>query len=63
MLIAVIVYLVIGVIAVAATANIWICEVQGWPLLRMIINVVCAILIAPICLIIGGVREIYRALH
>lgn len=63
MLIAFIVYLVIGVVAVAATANIWICEVQGWSLLRTIINVVCAVLVAPICLIIGGVREIYRALH
>lgn len=55
MLIACIVYLVIGVIAVAATANIWICEVQGWPLLRMIISVVCAVLIAPVCLIFGCV--------
>lgn len=63
MLIAFIVYLVIGVVAVAATANIWICEVQGWSLLRTIMNVVFAVLVAPICLIIGGVREIYRALH
>lgn len=55
MLIAFIVYLVIGVIAVAATANIWICEVQDWSLLRMIINVVCATLVAPVCLIIGCV--------
>ena len=63
MLIAFIVYLVVGVLAIVATANIWICEVQGWSLLRTIINVVCATLVAPICLIIGCVREIYRALH
>lgn len=63
MLIAFIVYLVIGVIAVAATVNFWICEVQDWSLLRIIINVMCAILIAPICFIIGFVREIYRDLH
>ena len=48
MLIAFIVYLVIGVVAVAATANIWICEVQGWSLLRTIINVVFAVLVAHI---------------
>lgn len=46
-----------------ATANIWICRVQGWYLFRTIINVVCATLVAPICLIICIVNEIYRALH
>lgn len=65
MLIAFIVYLVVGVLAIVATANIWICEgkEQGWSLLSTIIIVACATLIAPICLIIGYVREIYRALH
>lgn len=52
MLIAFIVYLVIGVIAVAATANIWMYDVQDWSLLRTIINVVCVLLVAPVCLII-----------
>lgn len=46
-----------------ATANIWICRVQGWSLFRTIINVVCTTLVAPICLIIFIVNEIYRALH
>lgn len=63
MLIAFIVYLVVGVLVMIATANIWICEVQGQSLLRTIINVVCATLIAPICFIIGFMREIYRDLH
>lgn len=45
------------------TANIWICRVQGWSLFRTIINVVCTTLVAPICLIICIVNEIYRALH
>lgn len=63
MLIAFIVYLVVGVLVIVDTANIWIGEVQGWPLFRTIINVVCAILVAPICLIIGIMKDIYRALH
>lgn len=63
MLIAFIVYLVVGVLVMVATANIWICRVQGWSLLRTIIIVVCTTLVAPICLIIGCVWEIYRALH
>ena len=63
MLIAFIVYLVVGVLTMVATANIWSCEVQGWSLLRTIIIIVCATLVAPICLIIGCVQEIYRALH
>lgn len=63
MLIAFIVYLVVGVLVMVATANIWICGVQGWSLFRTIINVVCATLVAPICLIICIANEIYRALH
>ena len=63
MLIAFIVYLVVGVLVMVATANIWICRVQGWSLLCTIINVVCTTLVAPICLIICCVHEIYRALH
>ena len=65
MLIAFIVYLVVGVLAIVATANSWICEgkEQGWSLLSTIIIIACATLIAPICFIIGFVREIYRDLH
>jgi hypothetical protein len=63
MLIAFIVYLVVGVLVMVATANIWICRVQGWSLFRTIINVVCTTLVAPICLIICIANEIYRALH
>lgn len=63
MLIAFIVYLVVGVLVMVATANIWICRVQGWSLLCTIITVVCTTLVAPICLIICCVQEIYRALH
>lgn len=63
MLIAFIVYLVVGVLVMVATANIWICRVQGWSLLRTIINVVCTTLVAPICLIISCVYEIYRVFH
>ena len=63
MLIAFIVYLVVGVLVMVATANIWIREVQGWSLLRTTLMIVCTILIAPICFIIGFVRELYRDLH
>lgn len=63
MLIAVIVYLVVGAVTVGATSYLWICGAEGWSLLRTIFRVVCATLLAPICLIIGFVRGIYRALH
>ena len=63
MLIAVIVYLVVGAVTVGATSYLWICGAQGWSLLRTIFRVVCATLLAPICLIIGFVLGIYRALH
>ena len=53
MSIAFVVYLIIGV--VAATAYVWIYVVPGWSLLRAFICVVCATLVAPVCLIIGCV--------
>lgn len=55
MLIAFIVYLVVGVLAVVATADFWMCEVLGWSLLRAIITAVCVVLVAPICLVVGCV--------
>lgn len=55
MLIAFIVYLVVGVLAVVATADFWMYEALGWSLLRAIVTVVCVVLVAPICLVVGCV--------
>ena len=55
MLIAFIVYLVVGVLAVVATADFWMYEALGWSLLRAIVTVICVVLVAPICLVVGCV--------
>lgn len=55
MLIAFIVYLVVGVLAVVAAADFWMCGVLGWSLLRAVFTAVCVVLVAPICLVVGCV--------